>query len=102
MEDESAMAGLKEGQVINTVDFKTVKVLRASKDKVELGKGGQGIVNKVEYDGQPMALKWYFKNKMKNPQKFYENIINNIKVGRPTDTFLWPVDLTEVVDDTFG
>ena len=96
------MAGLKEGQVVNTVDFKTVKVLRASKDKVELGKGGQGIVYKVEYDGKPMALKWYFKNKMKNPRKFYDNIENNIKIGRPTDTFLWPVDLTEWVDDTFG
>jgi len=96
------MAGLTEGQVINTMDFKTVKVLRASKDKVELGKGGQGIVYKVEYDGQPMALKWYFKNKMKNPQKFYDNIKNNINVGKPTDAFLWPVDLTEWVDDTFG
>jgi len=96
------MAGLKEGQVINTMDFKTVKILRASKDKVELGKGGQGIVYKVEYDGKPMALKWYFKNKMKNPQKFYDNIKNNINVGRPTDAFLWPVDLTEWVEDTFG
>ena len=83
-EAENAMAGLKEGQVVNTVDFKTVKVLRASKDKVELGKGGQGIVYKVEYNGEPMALKWYFKNKMKNPQKFYDNIKNNIKIGQRT------------------
>jgi len=93
---------LKEGQTINTINFKTVKVLRASKDKVELGKGGQGIVYKVEYDGKPMALKWYFKSKMKNPQKFYDNIKNNIAVGAPTDAFLWPLDLTEEVDGTFG
>ena len=96
------MAGLKEGQVINTIDFKAVKVLRASRDKLELGKGGQGIVYKVEYDGKPMALKWYFKNKMKNPLKFYENIKNNINIGRPTEAFLWPVDLTEWTNDTFG
>ena len=96
------MAGLKEDQVINTMKFKTVKVVKASENKVELGKGGQGIVYKVEYDGQPMALKWYFKSKMKNPQKFYDNIKNNIDVGRPTDAFLWPVDLTEWVDGTFG
>lgn len=77
------MAGLKEGQVINTADFKTVKILRASKDKVELGRGGQGIVYKVAYDGKEMALKWYFKSKMKNPQMFYNNIKNNISIGRP-------------------
>ena len=93
---------LKEGQIISTVGFKTVKVLSASKDKVELGRGGQGIVYKVEYDGKPMALKWYFKNKIKNPQRFYENIKNNIAIGAPTDAFLWPVDLTEWIDDTFG
>jgi DNA-binding helix-hairpin-helix protein with protein kinase domain len=96
------MAGLKEGQVINTLDYKTLRVVRAGKDKVELGKGGQGIVYKVEYDGKPMALKWYFKSKMKAPQKFYDNIKNNISIGSPTDSFLWPVDLTEWVDGTFG
>ena len=93
---------LNENQIINTINFKTVKILRASKDKIELGKGGQGIVYKVEYDGKPMALKWYFKGKMKNPQKFYDNIKNNISVGRPTDAFLWPVDLTEEMEGTFG
>ena len=96
------MAGLKEGQVIKTKDFKEVKVLRASASKLALGGGGQGVVYKVEYDGKEMALKWYFKNKMKNPQKFYANIENNIKVGRPNESFLWPVDITEWVDDTFG
>ena len=96
------MAVLKEGTVINTADYRTVKILRASKGKVELGRGGQGIVYKVEYDGKEMALKWYFKNKMKNPQKFYDNIKNNISKGKPTDAFLWPVDITEKMDDTFG
>ena len=102
MEVKVIMAGLKEGQVINTLDFKTVNVLRASSNKVELGRGGQGIVYKVEYDGEEMALKWYFKGKMKEPQKFYDNIKNNIRIGRPTEAFLWPVDITEWVDETFG
>ena len=97
------MAGLKEGQVLNTMNFKKVKVLRASKDKVELGRGGQGIVYKVEYDGKPMALKWYFKSKIeRSPQKFFDNIKNNIDMGRPTEAFLWPEDLTEWVKGTFG
>ena len=96
------MASLKERQVINTVGFKSVKVLRASKSKVELGRGGQGVVYKVEYDGKEMALKWYYKDKLKEPQNFYGNIKNNIERGKPTDAFLWPVDITEWVDGTFG
>jgi DNA-binding helix-hairpin-helix protein with protein kinase domain len=93
---------LKEGQIINTINFKTVEIIKASQDKLELGKGGQGIVYKVDYDGKPMALKWYFKNKMKNLSNFYNNIKNNIVAGAPTDAFLWPLDLTEELDGTFG
>jgi len=37
---------LNEGQNINTVDFKTVMVLRSSQDKVVLGRGGQCAVYK--------------------------------------------------------
>jgi len=99
------MAGLKEGQMVKTMNFKTVKVLRKSKDKVELGSGGQGTVYKIEYNGQPMALKWYFKSKFKDQKKFqmlYDNIKNNITVGPPTEAFLWPIDLTEWVEGTFG
>lgn len=93
---------LKEGQVINTINFKRAKILRSSKDRIELGKGGQGIVYKVEYDGKPMALKWYYKSRLKNFKKQYDNIKNNILVGPPTDAFLWPMDITEEIDGTFG
>lgn len=96
------MAALKEGQVINTAGHGTVKIIRASEKKLELGSGGQGIVYKVDYNGKEMALKWYFKNEMKEPIAFYNNIKNNIDTGRPTEAFLWPVDITEWVDDTFG
>jgi serine/threonine protein kinase len=90
------MSELKNGQVIQTADFKSLRVLD------RLGEGGQGIVYKVEYDGQPKALKWYFKSKLKKPQKFYDNIKNNITHGKPTNAFLWPEVLTEWVDGTFG
>ncbi|MCL1921424.1 MAG: hypothetical protein FWG50_10190 [Kiritimatiellaeota bacterium] len=90
------MSELQSGRVIKTQSGKDVKVL----DK--LGEGGQGIVYKVDYGGKQMALKWYFRHKLKNPGKFYENIKNNIAHGRPTEAFLWPEDITEWVDNTFG
>lgn len=32
----------------------------------KLGEGGQGIVYRVRYNGEELALKWYFKNKLAN------------------------------------
>jgi len=96
------MGELREGQEIQTKNFKTVKVVRNAPEKLEIGEGGQGTVYRVEYDGKQMALKWYFTNKLKNPDKFYKNIENNIDQGKPTSAFLWPVDITEWVDGSFG
>ena len=90
------MGELKKGQVIKTKEFKTVKIVE------KLGEGGQGTVYRVGYGGKQMALKWYFNGKLKNPDKFYKNLENNIGLGKPTDAFLWPVDITEWVAGTFG
>ena len=90
------MGELSLGHVIKTKGFRSVKVLE------RLGEGGQGIVYKVDYNGKPMALKWYFKSKLKNPDMFYDNIKNNIDHGRPTGAFLWPEDITEWEGGTFG
>ena len=90
------MRELRLGQTIATRGSKSARVLG------QLGEGGQGIVYKVDYAGKPMALKWYFKSKLKNPERFYENIKSNIEHRRPTDAFLWPVDVTEWVGGTFG
>lgn len=90
------MSELEKGMEIQTEKFKTVKVLE------KLGEGGQGTVYRVEYDGKQMALKWYFKSKLQDPKKFYDNIRNNISNGAPAEAFLWPEDITEWVDGTFG
>ena len=90
------MNELVKGQVIKTKGHKSVVV------RDRLGEGGQGIVYKVDYNRKPMALKWYFKYKMKNAQMFYDNIRSNIENCSPTDAFLWPVDITEWVNGTFG
>ena len=95
------MAYLKVGQSIPTKDFKNVVVQphpdpkRAKDPNPMLGEGGQGAVYVVEYNGQKKALKWYSGKKFVNPKKFYENLENNIKKGKPTNAFLWPEAITE-------
>jgi len=90
------MADLPKGHKIQTKDFKTIIVGK------KLGEGGQGAVYEVDYDGQKKALKWYTGKKFQNPKKFYENLENNIKKGKPTDAFLWPEAITEKQGEAFG
>jgi serine/threonine protein kinase len=87
---------LPKGYKIQTKSFKKVVV-----DQM-LGEGGQGAVYRVDYDGQAKALKWYSGKKFKSPAKFYANLENNIKKGKPTNAFLWPEDLTEHDGEAFG
>lgn len=81
-----------------------IKVLSGGELEIiqKLGEGGQGIVYKVKYNGKDLALKWYFGNKLSNPDRFYRNIQNNIKKGAPTNSFLWPLEITEYFEDSFG
>lgn len=81
------------------------KTLLGGTIKVEkfLAEGGQGGVYIADYNGQKKALKWYKNNGLgKNPAAFYENIKENVKRGAPSPEFLWPLDITEWVDGTFG
>ena len=87
---------LKVGFRIKTIDGRTAVVQK------RLGGGGQGDVYLVDYNNSPMALKWYKKSVMNNPQAFYENLVDNKEHGTPSAEFLWPVDVTEWVGGTFG
>lgn len=83
----------------------SVKTLFGGNIKVEkfLAEGGQGGVYIAEYNGQKKALKWYKKGSLgSNPTAFYENIKQNVMRGAPSAEFLWPLDITEWVDGTFG
>lgn len=86
----------QKGQKIKTVSGGEFEVLQ------KLGEGGQGIVYKVNYNGKQLALKWYFVNKLRDADKFYRNIQNNIKQGAPTSAFLWPLEITEYFEGSFG
>ncbi|MDR0652204.1 MAG: serine/threonine-protein kinase [Synergistaceae bacterium] len=80
-----------------------IKVVSGSELEVvnKLGEGGQGIVYRVNYNGKEFALKWYFP-KLQNPVDFYDNIRSNIAQGAPTRSFLWPLEITERQDGSFG
>jgi DNA-binding helix-hairpin-helix protein with protein kinase domain len=82
------MADLEKGFSVQTKHYKKVVVQQ------KLGEGGQGAVYRVNYDGKPKALKWYTGKRLAHPQKFYENLENNIKIGKPANAFLWPEDIT--------
>lgn len=90
------MKEFQKGQRIKTVSGGELEVIQ------KLGEGGQGVVYKVNYNGKPLALKWYFANKLNNADKFYRNIQNNIKQGTPTGAFLWPLEITEYFEGSFG
>lgn len=90
------MKELQKGQKIKTVSGGELEVIH------KLGEGGQGIVYKVKYNGKELALKWYFSNKLSDADGFYINIQTNIKQGAPTNSFLWPLEITEYFEGSFG
>ena len=100
------MAYLKVGQTIETKDFKRIVVLPNPKKPNDpnpmLGEGGQGAVYMVECNGEKKALKWYSGKMIENPRKFYENLENNINVGKPNNAFIWPEAITKKQGEAFG
>ncbi|MCL1925388.1 MAG: serine/threonine-protein kinase [Defluviitaleaceae bacterium] len=58
-----------------------------------IGGGGQGEVYKVLAYGKEYALKWYFKRNQKKALK--DNLKALIKLGSPSENFLWPKQLVE-------
>jgi serine/threonine protein kinase len=67
-----------------------------------IGSGAQGDVYLVQYEGRPMALKWYNLQKIYDLAAFVANLKRNIRKGAPSRDFLWPLDMTDYHDGTFG
>lgn len=87
------MADLKSNTIIKLLNGKSCTV------KKELGRGGQGVVYQVEYEGHPYALKWYTVNP---GQRFYDNLCNNARRGAPSSNFVWPLAVSECFEGSFG
>ncbi len=90
------MREFKSGQKLKTVSGGEITVLE------KIGGGGQGTVYRVSYRGKELALKWYTPHSLEDPDKFYKNLENNIAKGSPTESFLWPMELTERAYNSFG
>lgn len=86
-----ASAVLSKNQTIKLEDGRTVTVIG------KLGAGGQGIAYRVRVDGtgEEKALKWYFLEKIKEPENFYNHLRENVSHGSPDDSFVWPEAVTE-------
>lgn len=87
------MADLKLNSNVKLLNGKSCTV------KKELGRGGQGVVYQVEYEGRPYALKWYTVNP---GQDFYKNLCDNASRGAPSQNFVWPLVVSQCAEGSFG
>lgn len=78
----------KDNQRVITESGKSLNIVKF------LGAGGQGEVYEVNYGGRRLALKWYFIQTGTNHQM--DMIEKLIKVGKPDERFLWPVEVIKV------
>ena len=81
---------------------KNQKIMLGEKEIIVLdllGSGGQGEVYLVSYDSKQYALKIYL-----NPPSydFRFNLKNNIDRKSPSSSFLWPMEIVNVDEKTFG
>src|SRR5690349_8671795 len=77
---------LKPGQKVRTSSSRGDCVIEKF-----LGSGGQGEVYQAKLDGKPVAIKWYYPaSATPDQQKALETLI---KIGAPSDRFLWPAEL---------
>lgn len=70
--------------------------------KAVLGSGGQGTVYRALYRDKEYALKMYFKNKLKRPEMFRENLNSLTESVDASSAFIMPLMLTEDTRDGFG
>lgn len=76
---------LSSGQILNLQHGKNCEVISF------IGAGGQGEVYEVSVNNKRYALKWYFPNQATDAQR--EGIEQLVKTGKPSNSFLWPIDL---------
>ena len=70
--------------------------------KAVLGAGGQGTVYRAAYREKEYALKMYFKNKLKRPDIFRDNLTELASSDTECGYFVMPQILTEEYDGGFG
>lgn len=53
---------------------------------------------RVSFDGHQIALKWYYPQYLQSDLRLKERLESAIRLGAPTDHFLWPIELVESAD----
>lgn len=84
---------LKKEESIKLTDGRTAVVRNL------LGEGAQGVVYKVDVNGEEKAMKWY---KKMPPKTFVQNLQKNIKMHAPSPVFLWPEAIAKEAADGVG
>lgn len=87
---------LKEGDKIKTDSGEVVEVIS------QIGAGGQGAVYKAMYKGKLHALKWYNLTTNAHNKEFKKNLHTLTKKGAPHESFVWPLEMTENRNGTYG
>ncbi|MDR3353635.1 MAG: serine/threonine-protein kinase [Synergistaceae bacterium] len=93
------MAELSAGQRVRTDTGNEAEVISL------IGEGGQGEVYKVRFRNREYALKWYYPrylSKLRSADEFYNNLKDNILMGSPSEDFLWPLDIAQRRNGSFG
>ncbi len=63
----------------------------------------EGEIYKVDYNGTEKTLKWYKKSFLDSlDNKFYDNLNRTTRNREPSDKFLWPRDISDLWNDSFG
>ena len=64
----------------------------------------EGEIYKVDYKGEEKVLKWYKKSFLDtlDKERFYGNLKKTTRSKAPGDKFLYPIDVTEEYEDSFG
>lgn len=91
---------MEKGEIVRLNSGREISIIGV------LGEGGQGVVYLARYEdsGAECAFKWYFRNLIENPKKFYDHLGKNITNGNPSEKFfIWPEELTPYMEeDSFG
>lgn len=98
------MPALEPEQIIPLKNGESVKVIKL------LGKGGQGEVYSVEWNGSSYALKWYTNKSVLSDEKFFHNLerlkketeVNKVHQAVLNDYFTLPIELTDFIDNQYG
>ncbi len=92
------MPALTPGTIINVSNGWLLRVI------AYIASGGQGEVYRVKRlsDNAEMALKWYTDDKIKDNVQFRSTLQHNCLHNPPSDTFLWPLAITETYQGSYG